>query len=251
MAETAAPQSGDESAPDTLGPRAVVGVMTPGMNTVVQPELEALRPAGVTNQVQRFTLGGDRISDDLSLHAGVLMAASPAVLAIGLTSDAGPGGVVRLAGRCDELADELGVPVCNASIADHVGLRTLGAERIGVVTPFTPDVDAVVRQNFVDAGFDVVAVGGTCAPSLPAICTTTLDEVRATFARVGAEAVAAGATALCQVGTALPVVDLLDELEEATGLPIVACNAAVYWQALRTIGLDDPVPGFGTLLRDH
>ncbi len=236
---------------DTLGHRAVVGVMTPGMNTVVQPELEALRPVGVTNQLQRFTLGGDRVSDDLVEHAVVLMAAGPAVLAIGLTSDAGPGGVAALARRCAELAEAVGVPVCNASAADHEALHLLGAERIGIVTPFTPEVDAVVRDNFAEAGFDVVAIGGTCAPSLPAICTTPLDQIRATVAHVATEATAAGATALCQVGTALPVVDLLDELEESTGLPIVACNAAVYWQALRTIGIHDPVPGFGTLLRDH
>lgn len=236
---------------DTLGNRAVVGVMTPGMNTVVQPELEALRPAGVTNQMQRFTLGGDRVSEDLVEQAAVLMAAGPTVLAIGLTSDAGPGGVTRLARRCEDLAEAVGIPVCNASAAAHAGLRALGAERIGVLTPFAPDVDAVVRDNFTEAGFDVVAIGGTCAPSLPAICATPLDEIRAVFARVATEAAAGGATALCQVGTALPVVDLLDELEAATGLPVVACNAAVYWQALRTIGIDDPVPGFGTLLRDH
>jgi len=241
----------DKPPADTLGHRALVGVMTPGMNTVVQPELEALRPDGVTNQMQRFTLGGDRVSDDLVDQAAVLMAAGPAVMAVGLTSDAGPGGVARLADRCEELAEAVGIPVCNASAADHAALCTLGAERIGVVTPFAPDVDAVVRDNFVEAGFDVVAISGTCAPSLPAICATPIDEVRAVFARVAAEAITSGATALCQVGTALPVVDLLDELEATVGLPIVACNAAVYWQALRTIGIHDPVPGFGSLLGDH
>ena len=38
------------------------------------------------------------------------------------------------------------------------------------------------------------------------------------------------------------------ELEAAHKHPIVACNAAVYWQTLRTIGLKDPVAGFGALL---
>ena len=42
---------------DTLAPRAIIGVMTPAMNTVVQPELELLRPDGVTNQMQPFGLG--------------------------------------------------------------------------------------------------------------------------------------------------------------------------------------------------
>ena len=75
---------------DTLAPRAVIGVMTPAMNTVVQPELELLRPDGVTNQMQRFRLGGDNISDDLSDEAAKLMDCGPRALAIGLTTDAGP-----------------------------------------------------------------------------------------------------------------------------------------------------------------
>ena len=58
---------------DTLAPRAIVGVMTPAMNTVVQPELELLRPDGVTNQMQRFRLGGDTVSDDVVDEAQKLM----------------------------------------------------------------------------------------------------------------------------------------------------------------------------------
>ena len=78
---------------DTLAPRAIVGVMTPAMNTVVQPELESLRPAGVTNQMQRFRLGGDRISEDLHDEAHKLMDCNPLAIAVGLTTDAAAGGV--------------------------------------------------------------------------------------------------------------------------------------------------------------
>ena len=41
------------------------------------------------------------------------------------------------------------------------------------------------------------------------------------------------------------------ELEAETGKPIVACNAAVYWQALRAIGINDAIAGYGRLLADH
>ena len=76
--------------PDTLAPRAVIGVMTPAMNTVVQPELELLRPEGVTNQMQRFRLGGDAISDDLPEEAAKLMDCAPAAIAVrGLSSSYG------------------------------------------------------------------------------------------------------------------------------------------------------------------
>ena len=232
---------------DTLAPRAIIGVMTPAMNTVVQPELELLRPDGVTNQMQRFRLGGDAVSDDLPEEAAKLMDCNPAVIAVGLTTDAGPGGPDKLAARCAQVSAEVGVPVLGASQADYEALRALGAERLGIVTPFNAQVDAVVKANTEAAGFDVVAIKGTNAPSLPEICETPLDDIRAVFAEIAASP----CEVILQVGTALPVVAMIAELEARHSKPIVACNAAVYWQALRRIGIDDPIPGYGTLLEAH
>ncbi|MEO1194166.1 MAG: hypothetical protein AAFY02_20605 [Pseudomonadota bacterium] len=233
--------------PDTLGSRALVGVMTPAMNSVVQPELELLRPSGVTNQMQRFRLGGDAISEDLDGEAVKLMDCKPAALAIGLTTDAGPGGPAKLAARCEALEQTLGIPVLNASAADYAALRALGAQRVAVVTPFNAEVDAVVKANTEAAGFEVVAIKGTEAPSLPAICETPLDDIRRVFDQVAA----VESDAILQVGTALPVVALIAELEAKHGKPLVACNAAVYWQTLRTLGITEAVSGYGTLLEDH
>ncbi|MEQ8651154.1 MAG: hypothetical protein RIC87_01685 [Kiloniellales bacterium] len=232
---------------DTLAPKALIGVMTPAMNSVVQPELELLRPAGVTNQMQRFRLGGSAISDDLPDQAAMLMDCNPKVVAIGLTTDAGPGGVEKLAARTAEVEQALGIPVCNASEADHAALRALGAKRIAVATPFNAEVNRVVQANQEAAGFEVVAIDGTAAPSLPEICETPLDDIRALF-RGLAES---DCDAILQVGTALPVVALLDSLERDLGKTIVACNAAVYWQALRRIGITDRIEGYGRLLSDH
>ena len=233
--------------PDTLAPRAIVGVMTPAMNSVVQPELERLRPSGVTNQMQRFRLGGAAVSDDLIDEALKLMDCKPQAIAVGLTTDAGPGGVAKLAARCSELAEAVGVPVFNASEADHAALRAVGAARIGVVTPFAAEIDRNVQANLEEAGFEVAAIKGTEAPSLPAICETTLDEIRAVVRRVAE----ADCEAILQVGTALPLVDIIEELEAETGKPLIACNAAVYWQMLRAIGIEDSMTGFGRLLAEH
>lgn len=232
---------------DTLASRALIGVMTPAMNTVVQPELELLRPAGVTNQMQRFRLGGEHISDDLPQEADKLMDCKPAAIAVGLTTDAGPGGPDKLSARCAQVSQQVGVPVLGASGADYEALRVLGAQRVGIVTPFNAEVDAVVRANTEQAGFDVVTIKGTCAPSLPEICETPLAVIRAVFAEVAAS----DCDVILQVGTALPVVALIAELEAAHGKPVVACNAAVYWQTLRHIGINDRLTGFGHLLEHH
>lgn len=232
---------------DTLARRAVIGVMTPAMNTVVQPELELLRPDGVTNQMQRFRLGGDSISDDLADEAAKLMDCKPRAIAVGLTTDAGLGGPDKLDARCKEISTQVGVPVLGASYADYEALRILGATRVGIVTPFNAEVDTVVKANTEAAGFHVVAIKGTQAPTLPEICETPLSDIRDVFEQVAAS----DCDVILQVGTALPVVALLAELEEAHGKPIVACNAAVYWQALRSIGITEPVRGFGILLEEH
>ena len=233
--------------PDTLAPRAVIGVMTPAMNTVVQPELELLRPEGVTNQMQRFRLGGAAVSDDLPDEAAKLMDCNPVAIAVGLTTDAGPGGPDKLQARCDEISAAIGVPLCNASHADYAALRALGATRVGIVTPFNAEIDAVVRANTESAGFAVSAIRGTEAPSLPEICETPLADIRDVFAEIAAS----DCDVILQVGTALPVVALIPELEDTHGKPIVACNAAVYWQTLRRVSINDPVPGFGRLLAEH
>jgi len=231
---------------DTLAPRAIIGIMTPAMNTVVQPELELLRPAGVTNQMQRFRLGGDKVSDDLFDEAKKLMDCNPLALAIGLTTDAGPGGVEKLTARCADLSADIGVPVCNASIATQEALRAIGAKKIAVMTPFNAEVDQVVKGNIEAGGFEVVAIKGTEAPSLPAICETPLQQIR----ELMQELAATNCDAIAQIGTALPLVDILEELEQASGKKIIACNAAVYWQTLRAAGITDSVSGFGALLRE-
>ena len=231
---------------DTLAPRAIIGVMTPAMNTVVQPELERLRPAGVTNQMQRFRLGGQRISDDLPDEMGKLMDCNPVAIAVGLTTDAGPGGVDKLVSRCEELASMVGIPVCNASIAVQKGLHCLRAKRIAVLTPFNAEIDEHVRANIEAGGFDVIAIRGTEAPSLPAICETPETQIR----DLALELLGSDCDALAQIGTALPMVGLIDELERESGKPVIACNAAVYWQALRAAGIHDAIPGYGYLLRE-
>lgn len=231
---------------DTLAPHALIGVMTPAMNTVVQPELEALRPDGVTNQMQRFRLGGDAISDDLQAEAEKLMDCKPAGIAIGLTTDAGPGGPAKLAAKCEALQQAIGIPVFNASAADYAGLAAFGARKVGVVTPFNAEIDKVVQANTEAAGFEVARIKGTEAPSLPAICETSLDDIH----RVFREVAEADCDAILQVGTALPVVAIVGELEAELGKPIVACNAAVYWQTLRGIGIEEKITGYGRLLAE-
>ena len=74
----------------------------------------------------------------------------------------------------------------------------------------------------------------------------TIDDIKTVF-DVVAEA---DCDAILQVGTALPVVSLIAELEAKYQKPVIACNAAVYWQTLRMAGITDQFSGYGRLFEE-
>jgi maleate isomerase len=115
------------------------------------------------------------------------------------------------------------------------------------VTPFDAAANLHVRAAFETQGFDVASIVGLSCPALDTIGHTRPDEIRRVFRAVDSPR----AEALVQVGTGLPVLHLVDGLERELGKPVVACNAALYWQALRATNIDDRLPGFGRLLADR
>jgi len=54
---------------DSLGWRAKFAVLAPSTNTSVQPEFDAMRPAGVTNHHSRLVIPDSRVTDDASFLA--------------------------------------------------------------------------------------------------------------------------------------------------------------------------------------
>src|ERR1700735_4039530 len=63
---SAAGGSSDEgpAMPDALGWRMKFGVIAPSTNTIVQPEFDAMRPAGVTNHFGRIHIPNDPLRGD-------------------------------------------------------------------------------------------------------------------------------------------------------------------------------------------
>ena len=50
--------------------------------------------------------------------------------------------------------------------------------------------------------------------------------------------------------TTIRSADVIEQLEDALGKPVLTSNQAMLWQALRDAGIDDRISGFGRLLRD-
>jgi maleate isomerase len=231
---------------DTLAYRSLLGVLVPFFNTVLEPELADLRPPGVTNQTARFTLDAN-VLQNVQDAVAKLEACKPSAILIGLSTESFPGGLDVLEKAARAAATHSNRPVFTAPHATHAALRALGVRGIGVVTPFDAAANVHVRAAFEAQGFDVASIVGLSCPALDTIGHTSPDEIRGVFRAVDSPR----AEALVQVGTGLPVLHLVGALEREFGKPVVACNAALYWQALRATNIDDRLPGFGRLLADR
>ncbi|MDG2303344.1 MAG: hypothetical protein P8R42_01625 [Candidatus Binatia bacterium] len=131
---------------DVRGCRAVLGALVPSFNTVVQPELDDLRPSGVTNQVGRFLFDANLLQN-VRDEAKKLATAHPAALIVGLATDGIRGGLAVLEQSARDLESENGTPTFTASHATHEALRVLGARWIGLVTPFGSRSSLATRQS--------------------------------------------------------------------------------------------------------
>jgi maleate isomerase len=46
-------------------------------------------------------------------------------------------------------------------------------------------------------------------------------------------------------------IEVIEEIEQATGKPVVTSNQGMMWKCLRMAGIEDRINGYGRLFREH
>lgn len=242
-------------------PRAVLGVIVPSTNTVVEAEYNAMRPEGVSYHAGRIFIGKPGLGGDDDFEAFLedlrtqidsaidgVVTCEPDRIVMGMSAETfwgGAEGSAQFEAHVKERAG--GRAVSTGAIACRDALHAFGAKRIAVITPYQPVGDEQVRSFFTELGFDVTAVHGLKCDSATSIADVTPEEIRAAFLAVDGPDV----DALVQAGTNLAAVAVATELERELGKPVIAINAATVWHALRAEGIEDQLTGFGRLLAEH
>ncbi len=247
--------------PDALAPRLKLGAITLATNTVVQPEYDDMRPAGVTNQMTRVSIPDTPVGTDSEFEAmlgqvrgsieaaiDTCMACSPGALALGMAAETFWEGSMSAGALQAHFESRTGVNVilgpqaCLAAIRRYGGVR-----RISLITPYMPSGDAQVRRWFTDAGFEVINLLGLKCNSPLLMAHESPERLRRAVREVDDSSV----ELILQVGTNLPFSKVAAEAERWLGKPVLAVNACTYWQALRTCGIEDKIDGFGSLLMEY
>jgi maleate isomerase len=245
---------------DALGWRAKFAVLVPSTNTSVQPEFDRMSPPGVTNHISRIRIPNMALENDEDfsrlvehIAAGQLeavdsaMTCEPDRIVLGISVETFWGGLALSRLLKADLEKHTNLPVSMGAEASEQALKTLGARRIGVVTPYWPVGDKNVAQFFTDAGFEVAKLVGLKCVSPVAIAHVGEGALRDAILAVDGPEI----DAIIQVGTNLAMARLAPEAERWLKKPVVAINTAIYWHALRASGIEDKIAGWGPLLEVH
>jgi maleate isomerase len=246
--------------PDVLGWRKKFGVIGPSTNTVVQPDFEMMRPAGVTNHYSRiFTPNAQAVNND-TFMAGIeligrnvldavrgVMTCAPDYLVMGMSSVTFYGGAAGADEFQRKVERESGVGVTIGSHSCTAALKAYGGiKRIAFLSPYYPVANAEVARYFTESGYEVVRDACLQCKSWTGIAEVTPDELRPRLIALDGKDV----DAIIQVGTNLSMVRLAAVAEQWLRKPVIAINTATYWHALRANGVTEKMPGLGRLLEE-
>jgi maleate isomerase len=137
-----------------------------------------------------------------------------------------------------------GVPAITSAQAVGRALRALGARRIGLVSPYSEEVNALARRYFAGKhGLEITACEGFAATESYAIGQLGPENARAAFARIDRPDIDAFAVP----GGNFPTMASIAAWEREFNKPVVTTNQASVWAMARALG-GERIPGCGRLL---
>jgi maleate isomerase len=248
---------------DFLGWRKIFGVVTPSINTCVQPEYDGMRPAGVTNQTARMQGSDVKVRSDADFESVVndlfgslgpaidqVMTCRPDHLILGISALAVWGGTKATSDAlrrsiADRAGNGIGVSLATDAIVE--ALRAHGVKkRIAIVEPYYPVIQPRMESFFGECGYEVVRFNHMKGPQLTEYTRLSAQDLIAGLRSIDGPDV----EALVQFGANLPMASVADEAERWLNKPVIAVNIATYWHALRHSGIPDKVPGHSRLLSE-
>ena len=237
--------------------RALLGMLTPSSNTVLEPVCAAML-SGLPNVSAHF--GRFRVTEiSLSENASAQFDGPPMLDAAELLADArvqsicwnGTSaswlGLDRDRALCAAITDRTGIPATSSVLALVEVFRRTGVRRFGLVSPYLGEVQDRIVQVFAREGFACVAEQHLGIRDNFAFSDVGPDRLRGMIRQVS-EAQPDAIAVLC---TNLRAAPLVEELERELGIPIHDSVATALWGALRAAHRGRwRIEGWGLLLRE-
>jgi maleate isomerase len=234
-----------------LGWRLRLGIIQASVNTVAEPQMQAMVPEGVYLHTTRLKLVGSSdaeilgMADKVEEAAELLADADPARILFHCTATATYEADMS-ARIAERITTATGIPAHATSECILAALGALGARRIVMATPYIRSVNEREVRYFSANGIDVVSEFG-----LDLAGGREFRRVEpAEWYRLVMEHRREEADAYFISCANVRAAEVIEVLERDLGRPVITSNTSSVWRLLRASGISDSVAGFGTLLRD-
>ena len=220
--------------------RGLVAVLTPQANTTVEPEFSILLPPGIAMLTTRLVSGKDTVEERLMDYAdqiGVSLdhfANAPIqAAAFACTGASYLAGREREAEICHRLEQSRSYEIVTAARAVTASLQALGAQTIGLVSPYSPHLPKASVAYWQSAGFEVAQVAAVSNddPDFHAIYSLqaggSLDALRSLEDKA--------LDAIVMLGTGMPTLRTILDVADWSGPPVTSSMLSLAWRSVLSI----------------
>ena len=230
--------------------RAKLGIIYPA-DGALDHEYWELVPSGVSVHITRISvpqeeqtlevLEAQTQSEDIDKAATDLNVIHLDAIAYACTSGSfvhGVGSDLEIIHRMETAS---GVPCTTTTTAAVRALGALGSKSVSVVTPYPDEINARLRIFLESSGFKVVALKGL------GLYTEIFNQPASAAYRLARAADSPAADAILISCTNFRSIEVLQELEQDLGKPVLSANQVTVWDLLRLTGVNPDNEKYGKL----
>lgn len=236
-----------------IGTRATLGLIVLQVDETIEQDFRRLfRGDDLALYISRIPSGDDLTPDTIAAMEAALPAAAgllPPAAAFDVVGYACTSGTTLIG--VDRVTELVKSATNTNAVADPLtaalaAMTALNVNTIGIVSPYIDAVAQPIRRAFEHAGFGVPATVSFGEEVESRVARIDPASIRAAALSVGRQK---GVEAVFLSCTNLRTLDVIDDLEQTLGLPVVSSNQALAWQMAGLAGISAPSAAPGRLFR--
>ncbi|MEA1964425.1 MAG: hypothetical protein U9O41_04760 [Candidatus Aerophobetes bacterium] len=253
-------QKEEEAYDIPYGYRAKVGLIVVGPNLNPTPEISRMLPPYVQMRETRIHMEPvvnveecSKLSARLPEPAGLLaegmtspILGNNSAIAFACTAGSligGPGWDKKEIEAME--SNSRGISCTTTATAAEEAMHFLGFKNIVIAGPYIDEVNRRFKEFYKASGFNVLKVAGLQIENLYEMGATKPSQAY----QIAMQAVAPEADGIFIACTNFRCSDVIEEIENDSGKPVVTANQATAWHLMKLLGINEQVDGYGQLLR--